>query len=104
MNNEEFISRMSKYPKEVILKTIIKNFFIDGNRILREAQWENLQMKFDNLMSRSEEIRKEMQPLIDKKDIKSFRKYVELMHEDSRIHKKIDAVMKEMDKVNGVGD
>lgn len=104
MTNEEFIKRMSVYSKEVILKSIMSSHLIDGDRILREAKWENLQIKFDAFIAKSQQIRKEMEPLIGKKDIRSFKKYVELMHEDSKIHKKIDAVMKEMDKFNGVGD
>lgn len=104
MNSQEFINKMSKYHKEVILKTFMTKYFIKGEEILRAAEWENLQIKFDNFMARSKEIREEMEPLIGKKDITSFKKYVELMDQDSKVYKKIDAVMKEMDKFNGVGE
>lgn len=101
MNADEFIYEMNKYPKEIILKTIFNNCLFDSKKLIREAKWESIQYRFDSIMSRDKEIRAEMVTLINKKDHKSLIKYIELMNKSTKINKKVDGILKEMDKFNG---
>ena len=98
MRREEFIKEASKYSKDAILRAILGKYFINTEEFLRDLKWQHANSKFDKLMAQSEAIRKKIKPLIDKHDLDSHIKYMALLEEDNRIHKKIDAVMKEMDK------
>jgi hypothetical protein len=97
---KEFENELSKYPKDVIIKTIYNEFFFRHEDVVRRIQWDDIQCRFDKLMAQSEDIRKQMEPLIGKKDNKSFIEYLTLMEKDNKIQKKINAVMKEMDRHN----
>lgn len=100
MDVQEFTKEISKYPKEIILKTIFNNCLFDSKRLIRKVKWESIQYRFDSFMSRDKEIRAEMVTLINKNDHKSFSKYIELMNESTKINKKIDSIMKEMNRFN----
>lgn len=100
MERQEFIKKLSKYSKEAILTTVCNMMFFRLDKFVKEIEWNDIQLRFDKLMLESEKISKQMNPLIDKKDFKSFQKYIALMNKDSEIHKKIDSVMKEMGRHN----
>lgn len=102
MKRDEIKRELVKYPKEVIIKVFMENCFIDSERLLRDIKWEPANFKMDTLMAKGKEIRKGMDDLIDKKDIKSNLKYLELMEQSMKIDKKISSVMREQDKLLGI--
>jgi tryptophanyl-tRNA synthetase len=102
LNRERYNKELSKYPKEVIIKVLTNNCLFNSERLLHDVKWESVQLKFDTLRSQEREIRKEMNALINKKDSKSFVKYIQLMDESTKIDKKIASVMKRMDNLLGI--
>lgn len=100
MDHKELVKKLSKYSKEALISTICNRMFFRIDDFVRELEWNDIQLRFDKLMAESEKIREQQKSLINKKDYKSHLMYISLMNKDIEIHKKIDAVMKEMDRHN----
>lgn len=94
---------LSKYSKEVLIKVFIDNCLFDFERLLHDIKWESTNFRMDTLRAKDKDIRQEMTTLIGKEDIKSFKKYMELMEQSSKIDKKINSVMREQNKLLGIG-
>jgi hypothetical protein len=103
VERKELVKKLSKYSKEALIATICNRMFFRLDEFVRELEWADIQLRFDKLMQESEKIRMEINQLGDIRNSKSFSKYIALNNKDNEVHKKIDAVMKEMDKVNGRG-
>lgn len=101
MKREDFIKKLSKLSKEAILTTVFNRMFFRLDEFAKDAEWNDIQLRFNKLMSEDKTIREKMEPLINKKDIKSLSEFISLMNKSELINKKIDAVMKEMDRYNG---
>jgi len=100
MGSKEFLSALSKYPKEVIIATAYSQLFFKHDEFIRKVKWNDIQDRFDKLMAESKAINEKMGLLIDKKDYKSLKEYMRLMEKDNKVQEKINAVLKEMDTTN----
>lgn len=102
MEYEEFIKEASRYSKKSILIILTNHCFIDRSSVLREIKWNDIQLRFNKLMTQSNEIGKMVSSLLRKKDIESRIECAKLMVKDDEIQKKINKALKEMDTFNGV--
>ncbi|UZW13218.1 hypothetical protein OSC52_15380 [Clostridium pasteurianum] len=102
MKRDEIKRELSKYPKEILIKVFMNIGFFDSDRLLQDVKWEAANLRMDTLMAKDKEIRKEIATVIDKQDIKSNLKYLELMEQSMKIDKKIMSVMREQDKLLGI--
>lgn len=103
MNREKLKNELCKYPKEVLIEVFTSNCLFDSDRVLQDVKWEAANLKMDTLMAKDKEIIQKMEILIGKEDIKSVIKYIELIEQSLKINKKINSVMREQDKLLGIG-
>ena len=102
MNVNKFIKELSKYPKEIILKTAYSELMFRQEEFIHNVKWNDINDRFDRLMEESKNIREQMKPLIGEKDIESVVKYIKLTDKDTKIQTEINKVMKEMDRLVNV--